>query len=95
MGRVRIRIIVKIEKEFQEKDKFSPHIRENQENTNKFKNDKQQKMMMNHNKFSMHTFKLRKSNKMKKKWVKKIKIINKWILFFLLMNNKLHRLQER
>ena len=40
MGRVRIRIIVKIEKEFQEKDKFSPHIRENQENANKFKNDK-------------------------------------------------------
>ena len=95
MGRVRIRIIVKIEKEFQEKDKFSPHIRENQENANKFKNDKQQKMMMNHNKFSMHTFKLRKSNKMKKKWVKKRKIINKWILLFLLMNNKLHRLQER
>ena len=48
-------------------------MRENQENTIKFKKDRYKKMMVNHNKFSMHTFKLRKSNKMKKKWVKKDK----------------------
>ena len=58
MGRIRTRSMEKIKnkKNSKEKTKFSPHMRENQENASKFKKDRQQKMMMNHNKFNMHTF---------------------------------------
>ena len=64
-------------------------MRENQENTIKFKKDRYKKMMVNHNKFSMHTFILWKRKKNKMQQVKKRNIRKKWILHFLLISNKL------